>query len=490
MSGLTCTKPPLARDSLPATFELIRSWIDKCLSDHGNCEMTLSGETVDEDQEPILPKRVLAIQTNLTTSHVRLVVTDGLRGHYATLSYCWGPPEKHPLKTTKTNILAHLNGIDFNTLSKTVQNAIVVARGVGLSYLWVDSLCIVQDDKEDWRQESALMGSIYERARLTIAASGSQDPTEGCFRSKRPTQAFVQVPCYSGTDWPGLFHISLLPSGDPSPIWSPLAKRGWAFQEWRLSRRVVHFTKAGLTWVCKTVQCDEREHHRDVQQYPEWYNILEDYTGRELTYETDRLIALEGLVKEMEKATTERFCLGIWTSGLPEQLLWMIYGSTPMEKPLDLPSWTWASKPGRKSFYISSPDFDECRKRTCGEISFKHKNKIRVHGGMKKCTVSTREASAEDFPHRGYGSFLKEGMRDYREGAIQYIQDTEKQSEALLGLAALDGDFCYDPFCLFLMSTNWEHPIPPYLASVRIRWGTMVDTEQLQKEVSLSIKRH
>jgi Heterokaryon incompatibility protein (HET) len=106
---------------------------------------------VDEDQEPILPKRVLAIQTNSQISHVRLLATNGRRGHYATLSYCWGALEKHPLRTTQANILAHLNGINFETLSKTVQDAILVTREVGLSYLWVDSLCIVQDDREDWR---------------------------------------------------------------------------------------------------------------------------------------------------------------------------------------------------------------------------------------------------------------------------------------------------------------------------------------------------
>jgi hypothetical protein len=146
--------------------------------------------------------------------------------------------------------------------------------------------------------------------------------------------------------------MSTLPPGHPSPVWGPLAKRAWAFQEWRLSRRVLHFTQAGLTWVCKTVQCDEREGDMDVEQWPEWESVVSSYTMRELTYETDRLIALEGLVKEMQKATAENYCLGIWTSGLPEHLLWMIYDRHRMGKPLDLPSWTWAAKPGPKIFFI------------------------------------------------------------------------------------------------------------------------------------------
>jgi len=438
----------------------------------------------------MLPKRVLDIQTYSTTNHVRLVATNGLRGHYATLSYCWGPAEKHPLKTTKANIQAHLSGINFKALSKTVQDAIVVTRGAGLSYLWVDSLCIVQDDTEDWRQQSALMGSIYVRARLTVAASASKDPTQGCFRSKRSTQEFVQVPCYSGTDWPGFFRMSILPSYSPSPVWGPLAKRGWAFQEWRLSRRVVHFTEGGLTWVCKTVQCGEREDFEDVEQQADWHGIVEDYTRCELTYETDRLIALEGLVKEMEKATAERYCLGIWTSGLPEHLLWMLCDRSRIENPLDLPSWTWASQPGQKTCFISSPYFDGNGKPTCEEISFKHNSTLEVHGGMKKCTVSTHGTRANDFPERGYGFFLRKVMRAYRRKSIHYIQDTENQSKALLGLAALDGDSCHDLFCLFLMSTDWEHPIPPLLLSLHPEYSNLMDTEQLQKEVSLSIRRN
>jgi hypothetical protein len=91
----------------------------------------------------------------------------------------------------------------------------------------------------------------------------------------------------------------MLPPGYPSPAQGPLAERGWALQEWRLSLRIIHFTKGGLTWVCKTVQCGERDEFIDVSEYPGWHHLVEDYTSRKLTYETDRRIALEGLVKEM-----------------------------------------------------------------------------------------------------------------------------------------------------------------------------------------------
>jgi hypothetical protein len=249
----------------------------------------------------------------------------------------------------------------------------------------------------------------------------------------------------------------------------------------------VHFTQAGLTWVCKTVQCDEREGVMDVEQYPEWVSVLSSYTERELIYETDRLIALEGLVKEMQKATTEKYCLGIWTSGLPEHLLWMICDRHPMKKPLDLPSWSWATKPGPKDFLISMHDLDGCRKRTCGQISFKYNNTVEVHGGLKKCKISTHEAGANGFPQRGYGFFLKKLMREQGE-AIHYIQDTEKQSEAIIGLATLDGDSCHDLFCLFLTSTDWEHPFSSWFVGIFPEYSDLMSTQQLHKGVSLSIR--
>jgi hypothetical protein len=193
----------------------------------------------------------------------------------------------------------------------------------------------------------------------------------------------------------------------------------------------------------------------------------------------------------MQKATAENYCLGIWTSGLPEHLLWMIRDRRPMGKPLDLPSWSWATKPGPKDFLISMQDFDGCRKRTCGQISFKYNNTVEVHGGLKKCKISTHEAGANGFPQRGYGFFLKEEMSNYRGRTIlpiHYIQDTEEQSEGILGLVVLDGDSCHDVFCLFLMSTDWEHPIDSWYLENFPKYSNLMSTEQLHKGVSLSIR--
>jgi hypothetical protein len=100
---------------------------------------------------------------------------------YATLSHCWGFHQ--PLRTTKATLDLHLQKIRFSDLAKTFQDAAVTCRRLGIRYLWIDSLCIVQGDEEDWQIQSAQMASIYKGSTLTIAASSAHDGTEGCFLS-------------------------------------------------------------------------------------------------------------------------------------------------------------------------------------------------------------------------------------------------------------------------------------------------------------------
>lgn len=232
VSGNVCTIAPLTGDNSAEAFRLMRFWLEGCLFGHDNCRRTMSGGTIDECCEPELPKRVFAAEKASTSQCVEVIETGGLRGHYSALGHCWGPSDKRPLRTTKATLKEHLNGIAFEVLPKTFQDAVTVTRAVGLQYLWIDSLCILQDDEEDWLQESARMGSLYEKARLTIAASGAKDPTEGCFISERPRMSSVEIPYYSDADEEaGSIWVSMLPHYDPSPVLGPLRNRAWAFQE-------------------------------------------------------------------------------------------------------------------------------------------------------------------------------------------------------------------------------------------------------------------
>ncbi|ORY13348.1 heterokaryon incompatibility, partial [Clohesyomyces aquaticus] len=104
--------------------------------------------------------------------HVKLVETkEGQTGCYVALSHCWGSPENHPLETTKENYGERLAGVPLENLPKTFRGVVKITNHIGVKYLWIDSLCIIQDDTEDWKQEAAKMGAVYEYARLTIAAA-------------------------------------------------------------------------------------------------------------------------------------------------------------------------------------------------------------------------------------------------------------------------------------------------------------------------------
>ncbi|KAF2491146.1 hypothetical protein BU16DRAFT_469810, partial [Lophium mytilinum] len=106
----------------------------------------------------------------------------------------WGPPAKGPLRTTKATLQQHLAGVSVSSLPKTFRDAVAITRSMELCYLWVDSLCIVQDNKDDWPTEAPRMGSLYSRAHLVIAASGARDSSEGCFLERVAPSSSIEIP--------------------------------------------------------------------------------------------------------------------------------------------------------------------------------------------------------------------------------------------------------------------------------------------------------
>lgn len=92
-----------------------------------------------------------------------------MRGKYACLSYCWGVSKAQTGQTTRENLPRQLKGIAFQDLASTVVDAIRLCFKLGFRFLWVDRLCIVQDDNKDWLEEASRMCEIYSRSALTIS---------------------------------------------------------------------------------------------------------------------------------------------------------------------------------------------------------------------------------------------------------------------------------------------------------------------------------
>lgn len=132
-----------------APLDLCLALLEQCQGEHAECT---------EGEESVLPTRILDIGAQ-PKDHVRLVESNGLRGRYVTLSHCWG--SSRPLVTDSTTYTSHLEGISFPSLPSTYQDAVTVTRALGHRYLWIDSLCIIQDSKADWETQCVRMDSIY-----------------------------------------------------------------------------------------------------------------------------------------------------------------------------------------------------------------------------------------------------------------------------------------------------------------------------------------
>jgi hypothetical protein len=130
--------------------------------------------------------------------------------------------------TTCANIRQHLDAISPGELPKTFQDTVMLARVLGLNYVWIDSLCIVQNDTPDWHSEAGNMGTVYTNAALVIAAAGSKDPTEGLFTTARTQTKSCRLPYISGGISEGSFNIAIIPPKDKRPDNTPLRARGRA----------------------------------------------------------------------------------------------------------------------------------------------------------------------------------------------------------------------------------------------------------------------
>lgn len=336
---------------------------------------------------PLLPTRYICVDSNPP----RLCVAEpGSRGFYVALSHCWG--STRPLVTTTVSVTDRLKGIAVADMPQTFRDAVVITRELGIEYLWIDSLCILQGSKEDWQKESSKMGTVYGNAFLTISAAASTDSTQGIFRP-RSVSAIPPVKIEPrDSDYASLFVAEFL-ENIPFEKPQPLDTRAWCLQETTLSPRVLIYGTDMLGWLCDSTTDVEhggtfdhaedpyppllapRLHHK-VRQNPtakragtafdlyhcldereratgRWAYIVNEFTRRKLTENSDRLPALSGLAKEIQLETGDEYLAGLWKKDLRHDLLWKVdvlfsEQGTEWKRPATYraPTWSWASIEG------------------------------------------------------------------------------------------------------------------------------------------------
>ncbi|KIX00209.1 uncharacterized protein Z518_10347 [Rhinocladiella mackenziei CBS 650.93] len=369
-----------------------------CVHSHTRCR----GDTAS-----FLPKRLINVLPLNTSGDVSLEdcanIPPGSR--YAALSYCWGQMRPECM-TTPATLPARLKCIPWTSLLRTFQDAIAFVRELGISYIWIDIVCIVQGDKRDWQREGGRMFHVYKNAYVTLVAP-REDGSTGLWSGddRQVTLAgsvrFGQCswPLYTRPSHPNFYdweprHPKFYDLGGPVVNDFPLFDRAWAYQERLICPRVIFFMGVEVAFQCfEVVECEcgadaaseaskfrgekkrffenfgagQATHAGDAgtagQERPianerferrsrtivegNWQSMVSHYSRLRLTHESDRLVALGAIAEHVQAVRVgESYLAGLWSGSLHTDLLWIcsfLPDSGPQLYPLSGLSWSWAS---------------------------------------------------------------------------------------------------------------------------------------------------
>ncbi|KAL5378732.1 hypothetical protein DPSP01_008955 [Paraphaeosphaeria sporulosa] len=363
--------------SSAAVHEIACTWYNVCRESHEKCKKFGPGKRYT-------PTRLIDVGMERDQTWKLCLHPQDIEDapDYLTLSYRWAQDPTVLLQSC--TIEAFRQGAPIAGLPKTFRDAITVARRFSIRYLWIDSLCIIQDSSEDWARESVLMHDVYANSACNISASASESPEGGLFRDRKAEEVGLG---YISVDLPNLgtknfeiwdqFYMDRLTHG-------PLSDRGWVFQERVLSPRVLHFSRSQIVWECFEMnKCEsfpnwspfptEADYSRGVKTvydffksdsgsdlsptrkgddgklmsvgvYNQWMHLVKTYSRSAFTCPVDRLIAMSGIASKFKKHTGDEYLAGLWRSRLVEGLNWIVVN--PVARPLErfrAPSWSWAA---------------------------------------------------------------------------------------------------------------------------------------------------
>ena len=369
----------------------------------GNCEKNEDGQHVDcnTSEGTWLPTRLLDVRHASETSVLRLVSSSDISDafseeekRYITLSHCWGEwgSKEMPVLKYANHRHRHEKGISIERIPQTFRDAITVAQWFQgkiptqkqssvyshvhvVRWLWIDSLCIIQDSDADWQREALLMDRVYKKGFLNISADWNADSRDGLFNPRSPMRVQplkVELPEIGES-------IHLVVDERDMFDWvntAPLSQRAWVFQERHLARWNLHFTEQEMFFECcyrapyfasETFpngaprffeQSNAPLYHAatttlrsTIDIYELWRDLCEMYSEKKLSNPTDKSVAISGLAKEFQKLVPDDvYFSGMWWSTFPLCLGWKSQSHPIQENLLEAPSWSWTSIDGEVKF--------------------------------------------------------------------------------------------------------------------------------------------
>lgn len=398
-----------------------------------------------------LPTRLIDIGTG-SCDIPRLVlssdVLDTMGTKYAALSYCWGDKQdaKTQLKTETATLERRLKGIPCEMMTPAIRDAVELTRAIGLRYIWIDALCIVQDDATDWSYESGQMNRVFHGAFVTFCGLHSTS----CHESFLTRARTLKIPFHS-TLQPtinGYFSIRLQPfvggiydrdmareTYEADLVRSQWNRRAWTYQEAKLSTRLLLLGSSKIHFRCGTHQWSEgdeklsRLHESDfllhdriagIKQgefpvsslYANWDFLVADYCNRSLTNTEDRLPAISGLAQLVCETLGDHYLAGFWKSGILKGLAWKgTSNSYSLQNHLQnirernyiAPSWSWAACVGwvKMETCASWQAISECTLLDAEVKTDLHNPFGRVYGGYLRIrgkVAPIPSALREDYP--------------------------------------------------------------------------------------------
>ncbi|KAI0893396.1 heterokaryon incompatibility protein-domain-containing protein [Annulohypoxylon nitens] len=352
-----------------ANFDVAKAWLKTCREQHHTC--------LERDIAK-LPTRIIDVGSGENPNILRIVHSNGAVGQYVILSHCWGGKVSHILNEETSE--EYQLRLPFDDLPANFRDAITVTRQLGIRYLWIDSLCILQDSKPDWENESKKMGEYYRCSTLMISASASEKSTRGFLIHEQEDSNLkpVKLGVYPNSDDSHQVTVERLTHKREDLYFlsteGPLASRGWTLQEELLSPRHLYYGRRQMYWKCLNGEnsvegVPSREGFpqfdmtlmssifyqgllREVKQPPVigmgellsiYYKLVQMYSARKLTYDSDKLPAFSGLAQRIATALPGQYLAGLWSCEISSGLDWYNAGDARPVNKYRAPSWTWAA---------------------------------------------------------------------------------------------------------------------------------------------------